>query len=258
MKQNELFSELLKPDPHKVGFRIKQIRLKLNLSMSDFANKIDDKSKSGTISNWETGKNLPNKQRLEAIANLGSVTTNEVLYGIGKDFINFIIYLSNEIRNYETNYGFSEKYSVENYDDRFMVISDIFNSLLEENVEKNRNNTTKKYLNEDELFFNQYNELINLIYSEFVLSNGDFDDLNESITLVAKICDLLFGGVSHSNSGFISQSLYELHKTMQNLDKYALDDNSNDIKTLGDIDLNLYNSVMKIIENSIKEIEKLN
>ncbi|MFW7361587.1 helix-turn-helix domain-containing protein [Vagococcus fluvialis] len=257
MKQSELYTELIKPDPQKVGYRIKQIRLSLNLSMSDFAKMVDDKSKSGTISNWETGKNLPNRQRLESIAQIGSITTNELLYGIGKDFINFIIYLSNEIRNYETNIGFNEKISIDNYDDRFMVISEIFNSLLEEYVSNFKRNNSKIDINQDTIYFNEYNKLVKLIYSEFVLMDGDTENLDSSITLVAQICDLLFGGVCHTNDGFISQALLELNSVMQSLDSYALDNDPTKINTSGDIDLKLYYSVIKIIEESMDRIEKL-
>lgn len=68
-------------DPKIVGYRIKEIRKKLGLSMSSFAERIDDKSKSGTVSNWETGKNLPNNERLKKIATLGGISIDELLYG---------------------------------------------------------------------------------------------------------------------------------------------------------------------------------
>lgn len=46
-----------------IGNRIKRIRKRLGLTMEEFASKIDNKAKSGTVSNWETGKNLPNNAR---------------------------------------------------------------------------------------------------------------------------------------------------------------------------------------------------
>ena len=63
----------------EVGNRIKDIRLSLGLTMEEFANEIDSKSKSGTVSNWETGKNLPNANRLKKIAELGDTTVQELL-----------------------------------------------------------------------------------------------------------------------------------------------------------------------------------
>ena len=64
---------------HSVGERIKRIREELGISMSDFALLIDDKAKSGTVANWETGKNLPNRKRLNKIAELGNITVNQLL-----------------------------------------------------------------------------------------------------------------------------------------------------------------------------------
>lgn len=64
---------------HSVGCRIKIIREELGISMSDFALLIDDKAKSGTVANWETGKNLPNRKRLNRIAELGNTTVDQLL-----------------------------------------------------------------------------------------------------------------------------------------------------------------------------------
>lgn len=73
-------------DPKDVGYRIREIRKKLGLSMTAFAQKIDSKSKSGTISNWETGKNLPNNERLKRIAEIGNISVNQLLYGSTNQF----------------------------------------------------------------------------------------------------------------------------------------------------------------------------
>lgn len=78
---NELIYKNFKPDPTEVGLRIKEIRLKLGYSMDEFASRIDDKAKSGTVSNWETGKNLPNNKRLNRIAELGNVSLLYLLKG---------------------------------------------------------------------------------------------------------------------------------------------------------------------------------
>jgi len=61
------------------GERIKEIRMDLGLTMEEFAKRIDDKAKSGTVSNWETGKNLPNNNRLKKIAELGNVDISYLL-----------------------------------------------------------------------------------------------------------------------------------------------------------------------------------
>lgn len=64
---------------HSVGERIKRIREEeLGVSMREFASMIDDKAKSGTVANWETGKNLPNLKRLKLIAELGGMSVEEL------------------------------------------------------------------------------------------------------------------------------------------------------------------------------------
>ncbi|MGX7024130.1 helix-turn-helix domain-containing protein [Vagococcus hydrophili] len=71
-----------KPSPIEVGQRIRNIRLEKGMSMDDFGFLIDGSAKSGTIANWETGKNLPNPNRLKRIAEIGNTTTLYLLYGI--------------------------------------------------------------------------------------------------------------------------------------------------------------------------------
>lgn len=64
-----------------VANKLKTIRLNHGLTMSEFAKQIDVKAKSGTVANWETGKNLPNKKRLKIIADLAGITVTELLKG---------------------------------------------------------------------------------------------------------------------------------------------------------------------------------
>lgn len=71
-----------KLNTNKVARSIRVVRKSLGLSMEEFASRIDDKAKSGTVSNWETGKNLPNNKRLKKIAELGEITVDELLNGV--------------------------------------------------------------------------------------------------------------------------------------------------------------------------------
>lgn len=80
-KINDLLFDNFKPNPTEVGLRIKEIRLNLGYSMDEFASKIDGTAKSGTISNWETGKNLPNNKRLKRISEIGGVSLSYLLKG---------------------------------------------------------------------------------------------------------------------------------------------------------------------------------
>ncbi|MEX5936051.1 helix-turn-helix domain-containing protein [Mammaliicoccus sciuri] len=74
----EIIQEI-EESPHLlVGKRIRSIRLKNGMTMSSFGNYIDN-VKSGVVSNWENGKQLPNKLRLIKIAKLGNMSVDELL-----------------------------------------------------------------------------------------------------------------------------------------------------------------------------------
>lgn len=60
-----------KVDPKLVGERILKIRTALGLTLDEFADAIDGTTTKGTVSNWEHGRNLPNKARLARIAEIG-------------------------------------------------------------------------------------------------------------------------------------------------------------------------------------------
>ncbi|WP_024526210.1 helix-turn-helix domain-containing protein [Levilactobacillus brevis] len=69
---------------NQLGQQIKTIRVNLGLTMEEFIERVDGKSgklRSGTVNNWENGKNAPNKKRLAAIAKLGNVTVEYLLHG---------------------------------------------------------------------------------------------------------------------------------------------------------------------------------
>ncbi|WEV56694.1 helix-turn-helix domain-containing protein [Ligilactobacillus acidipiscis] len=68
----------------KTGERIREIRLRLGLTMEEFIERIDGKpgkGRSGYVTNWENGKNSPNKKRLAKIAELGNVSVDYLLHG---------------------------------------------------------------------------------------------------------------------------------------------------------------------------------
>lgn len=69
-------------DKLKVGKKIKSIRLDLGESMEQFGKRIDN-AKSGVVSNWENGKQLPNKKRLKMICDLTGVKVSEFLNDSG-------------------------------------------------------------------------------------------------------------------------------------------------------------------------------
>ncbi|HEM3694720.1 TPA: helix-turn-helix domain-containing protein [Streptococcus suis] len=73
----------------QVGERIKQIRLSLGESMEKFGERFG--TSKGTVNNWEKGRNLPNKENLKKISELGQMTVNELLYGNVNNLIESIL-----------------------------------------------------------------------------------------------------------------------------------------------------------------------
>lgn len=61
-----------------LGFKIKNIRIKLGDNMEDFGKRIKPLVTKGTVSNWEKGKYTPNSDRLKQIAELGNITVEEL------------------------------------------------------------------------------------------------------------------------------------------------------------------------------------
>lgn len=69
----------------EVGERIQKIRFSKALTLEQFGNLFDaDKS---NVRKWEIGFTLPNKKRQLAIAKLGKISVNELLYGNIKEDI---------------------------------------------------------------------------------------------------------------------------------------------------------------------------
>ncbi|MFT9050048.1 helix-turn-helix domain-containing protein [Liquorilactobacillus nagelii] len=72
----------------ELGERIRAIRIRSGLTMEEFIKEIDGKDgkgRSGTVNNWETGKNSPNKKRLKKIAEIGNIPVNYLTTGKKED-----------------------------------------------------------------------------------------------------------------------------------------------------------------------------
>lgn len=72
-------------DKNRIGERIKNIRKSRGENQTEFAKIINGTLPA--VSNWETGRNIPNNERLKAIADLGDISVNELLYGDLKQYI---------------------------------------------------------------------------------------------------------------------------------------------------------------------------
>lgn len=81
MLYNYLRGDLM--DKVEIGKRINHIRTNIGDSMTAFGERIDANSpiKSGVVSNWENGIQIPNKKRLKRIAEIGNVSVDYILHG---------------------------------------------------------------------------------------------------------------------------------------------------------------------------------
>lgn len=62
---------------HYIGNRILSIRERLGLNQNEFADKIN--ATVSAVSNWENGRNKPNKKRLKSISEIGGITVANLL-----------------------------------------------------------------------------------------------------------------------------------------------------------------------------------
>lgn len=188
-----------------VGLRIRQIRNNLNLTLEEFgkifSSNLNNKLNAGksNVSTWERGDSLPNKQRLEIIAEKGNITVNKLLYGSINEFLenNTNILIENSDYPYPSSFkSFNIKDGVIDYiemlkftENRIVAIDDI-----DEVVE---------------VFYVYFNE--NIIYevSNTIDEIIKLSETNKS-EVVAVLRDFFF------NKGNIFDTLHDDKKSLKN------------------------------------------
>ena len=195
-------------DKNKLGNRFFKIRSNMNLTLDEFG-KIINASKS-SISEWEKGKNIPNRSRLEIIAKKGNITVNELLYGSPKEFLynNIDILFS----NLDNNTGFFK--NILNILDRGAIILELSETLDINNL-TNVEKQFKKVIDDYFLDIKSNNE--NMI--RYIKNNYE---------LAVDIYNILYGG------GFFNSL------TTHTFNRYL---NERNIDTPTDEDLKDYNSL---------------
>lgn len=78
-------------DKKEVGSRIKKVRLDLGEKTEDFGKHFSPVANRSLVSAWENGRYLPNAERLKKIAELGSISVEELLYGSLDDLANRLL-----------------------------------------------------------------------------------------------------------------------------------------------------------------------
>lgn len=110
---------------NNLGFRIKQIRLEHGHTMEEFGKKFN--TSKGTVNNWEKGRNKPNKENLKAIADLGNISVDELLYGNKNIFLRNIIHKRlEELLSNEPEDGTYKNYVLRNKE---KIINDIIKEI---------------------------------------------------------------------------------------------------------------------------------
>ena len=173
-------------DPEIVGSRIRDIRKTMGLSMSAFAERInhilnEKKIRSGTVSNWETGKNLPNNERLKAIAEIGGISVNELLYGDMKNFI-----------------------------------SSYFDERISENQEKAKGSFYGSMLNDSEYIKSVKKDFLYKVQF-YELNHADTEALNK---LIDESIYAVMRGEEYTNEGAFALAKNRLHDTVQQLEEF--------------------------------------
>ena len=84
-----------KKDPVAIGSRIRKLRLSLGMNMTEFARLLNmgdplGKIQSGTVNNWETGKNSPNAKRLKLISEAAGVSVEFLLTGTNSSDLDYV------------------------------------------------------------------------------------------------------------------------------------------------------------------------
>ena len=139
------------------------------------------KTSKASVNNWEKGVNLPNKQRLKKIAELGGISVNELLYGDMKNFISS--YFDKKIFEYK-----------EKYEDSF------YRSMLNDSE-------YIKSVKDDFLYKVQFYEL----------NHADTEALNK---LIDESIYAVMRGEEYTNEGAFALAKNRLHDTLQQLEEF--------------------------------------
>ena len=166
-------------DKIKLGHRIFKIRNSMNLTLDEFG-KVINASKS-SISEWEKGKNVPNRSRLEIIAKQGNITVNELLYGSIDEFLennleNFILNNSNIATDFLCfDFLVITKKYLKSKSKTINDISDIIN-LLENDFDKILDYALDDYVQSNLFLLDKYKQLVlNILDDETALKHAIYD-----------------------------------------------------------------------------------
>ena len=203
-------------DNKAVGNRIRSIRLEKGQTMEEFGEQLA--TSKGTVNNWEKGRNLPNKENLKAIAEIGNIIVAELLYGTIDEIV------KSGIEDTLANSVITP--SKEEYKELFRLVS---KELLEypyryhnnEDVRALAKSITNAYLsNFEKNDFNVLNYLIDTIYKLDVdyLEKSYFDiTYSEKENLIFDYYELSFKSYRISSKTFKSNMDKDLYENIKSI-----------------------------------------
>lgn len=145
----------------KIGHKIRQIRKRQNggkgLSMEEFGKLFDPPASKGVVSNWENNYNYPNEKRLQRIAELGGISTRDLLYGPYTGIMEKVESESNEeyIEYDEVYYKEKERLYKEHLESYYKELSDSVEASREFLIDYIESPTNTSSFNHSILLLNQ-------------------------------------------------------------------------------------------------------
>ena len=222
-----------------VGQRIKQIRLSYGWTLKKFSNELStliSENKliaEGVISRWESGVSLPNPERLKAIATIGNITVEQLLWSyLDKDefikrmrnrdddlrglvFDKLVIFL-NELKYSELNYVLRESEKINK------IVSLIIKSETDDKEEK-----LKEFVNDlvDNLMSKTY-----ILYWDFVYELCfSEDDIKREVYVSGMLFDFLMEYLQTDERYTLPLILFTLEEAKKDINS-LIENISNDSK----------------------------
>lgn len=202
-----------------LGHRIKDLRISLGMNQKQFSDRLQ--TKVSTLSNWENGRNKPNMEKLSKIAELADITVEELLSTSKKDY--------------------ALKYALKS-------LNNILNTKALSQFDEDNSKFVYKYTNEILPIIEERLKFLQLsMYSNKDIEKYVDDTINEIVYSTPKDTkELLFD---------IKLTLTE--KLRKIYEYYGKEKNSLSVNISNDLNNETVSKVLKILNNTLEEIETL-
>ena len=242
-------------DKKEIGKRIQNIRKNMGLTLEQFGKKTGRTLKSN-VSKWENGLTIPNKKRLEIIAELGEVSVDYLLTGNPKKNKEYVQYFFEEVclKTGELH----TQYKDYKLDDDRKGLFDLYQEVVEKfkfnsnsaytttNINLLINRTYKKVLKFDKgeeryIAFSLYEALMDMLYSREMNPKRLIWDINHELEhAILNMKSIVARAEELSVREDTINSIKESQKYLEELDEFRIKKNSQlelNIENFEEIDL---------------------